>query len=58
MNTFENELSTLNLSVMLACKDGVDTFYLDLEDCIEIKYGNSGALTHVEGPAKLLIIYD
>lgn len=58
MNTFENELSTLNLSVMLACKEGVDTFYLDPEDTVEIKYGTSGDTTHVEGPAKLLIIYD
>ena len=58
MNTFELELSTRNLATFLACKEGVDSFYLDPEDSVEIKYGTSGAMTHIEGPAKLLIIYD
>lgn len=58
MNTFENELSTLNLAVMLACKPDVDTFYLDKEDSLEIKYGNMGAKTIVDGPVRVLIIRD
>lgn len=58
MNTFENELSVKNLAVLLACKEEVDAFYLDPEDSLEIRYGSDGALTHIDGPVRVLVIYD
>lgn len=58
MNTFEKELSTANLFTLLSSKEGVYSIDLGVEDKMDIKYGNDGASTHVDGPARVLIVID
>ena len=58
MNTFENELSTKNLVTLLASKEGVSHYEIDVEDTVSLISEKMGDMLRIGGPARVLIVID
>lgn len=58
MNTFEREFRTENLAHLLSCKPNVERFELNEDDGLEIKCGFHDVVTHITGPATVLVLFE